>query len=1192
MQQFHLNGQSWLPLIEKLSLAKNWHEIAQVLAEQLEGVLPYDMIACSLVHHEEGYAELVIPVDKVRGQPRYGERLNLEGTATGWVVQHKRPLLETEGQEFTSTFANIKEQGFHSRLAIPIEVGGEVIAALVFHKREPNAYSEDDISCIQPILPIIATFILQMREQMELEQALERERKARQELEILRRFHTLLLSGEAVDKVLQLLAELLLPFVPFDRFSMSVYDEPTNREWLYVFWHNGPVWEVIRVRPFIRYGAAKELMRTGKPMLRHRLDPEKYPSEKWLVEQGFRSALVYPLKMRGRFKATFNFSSYQPERFNDNHIAFLDRLAEHISIAIDSLLQEREAEEYAKMEEGLLQLSMDLLSARSVEEVFSAAKDMVSMIGIDYISLLVRFPNGELKEMAVQPEGVQLKDVEWLPQPLKKGQTILGDILLGERDFFVSNDPVNEVSEIERQVWFHALGEEIYQFGNAVVPIKGHTGTLGAICVDFRNTRRFLSPQDKLVKLLQTIANLLGVTIENLWLDEEIQHQLRETQLLYQLTFEAASGKDLEQIAQLLVETLPTILPCYSASVLLLSEDKKHLDFAATYPKPPPEFPKGFRFPISMGIVGYVARTGEPVLERDVRTNPYCVSGHAETLSELCVPIKVGKEVIGVINIESPKLAAFNERHLSFMQSLAAQLGTVIERAQLLHRQSELVQQLSAIFDSVHEGITLILPDGKLSDVNRRFGDLVGVPAENLRNQPVSLLVDALIQRAVDLDEMKEALDASLSDLTQPVFDTLILTSPECVLERYCIPVRLPDGTLIGQLWVLRDVTEERRKQQEILRLERLKTLGELTGGIAHDLNNALSPVLTGSELLRQITEGEAQVIAETIYHSIQRVHDIIQRLQGFYKMTAASIQTTVDVHHLLQSAISATRHYWQDFALGKGVIIQVETRFCGEPAMTKGIPSELQQVFVNLINNAVEAIIEKAKITGEKKGLICITTHCTPKHISIQVFDDGIGMSEETQRRAFEAFFTTKGDMGVGLGLSNALAIVVVHGGNISLRSQPMEGTTVTVTLPSVQPTEVGIPAPPAKAEFPRWKVLVVDDHYLTLQTLLVQLQKLGLEVVTANHGGEAWEILQKEEFDLVVADLSMPVMNGLELTKQIRQKFPNLPVIILTDWGDVVPHRELQSLKVFDVLSKPISLQVWRETLTSLMERMKGMR
>jgi len=289
--------------------------MAQALAEHLREVLPYDRFSCSLVYPDAQFAEIIVPVGEVEGLVKSGERRPLAGTATGWVVEHRKPLLETDGVELTPTFAAVKVAGFRTRLAVPIEAGGRVIAALVFHSREPNAYSEEDVQRLQPILPIIALLLQRLMEQWQLEQTLERERKIRQQLELIAHIDNLLISGEPMPKVLQGFAEAIRPFVPFDRLSISVYDEPTNREWLYVVWHDGLVWEAKRVKPHEPFGAAKQVMKTGKPLLRPRLDAAEFPAEAWLIERGFRSALVYPLPMRERFKATLNFSSREPEAF-------------------------------------------------------------------------------------------------------------------------------------------------------------------------------------------------------------------------------------------------------------------------------------------------------------------------------------------------------------------------------------------------------------------------------------------------------------------------------------------------------------------------------------------------------------------------------------------------------------------------------------------------------------------------------------------------------------------------------------------------------------------------------------------------------------------------------------------------------------------------------------------------------------
>jgi two-component system NtrC family sensor kinase len=721
--------------------------------------------------------------------------------------------------------------------------------------------------------------------------------------------------------------------------------------------------------------------------------------------------------MKGNFKATLNFTSRQANRFDQSHLAFLQGIAEQIALALHALLTEQTQQERERRLINLLRISASLLWTHSVDEIARALDEGVRKLeAFPHFSLFIRFPDGTVQEAINTPEGVQWRQPSWLPQPLKPNETILGDILLGLRAVFVSNDPLREVSELERRQWEQVLGGQVFPFGNAVVPMQGHTGVVGAIAIDFRETRRFLSLQDEIVQLLIMLGNLAGLALENLWLQKQVEQQLAEVRLLNDLILQASAGVDWREMAQSLVNALPQVLPCDTVSVSLLSDDGKFLELVAAYPAPPPQFPLGFRLPIEKGIMGYVARTGEPVLERDVRTNPYYFAGREGTLSELCVPIKRGDLVIGVINLESNRLGAFHEGHLAFLQTLAAQLSSVMERAQLLRRQSELLQQLTAIFDSVQEGIVLVLPDGRLDDMNRRFGDLLGIPAEQLRYQPVETLRQALMRRAADPPAMLEAINAALADLNQPQYDLLTLTDPDQLLERYCVPVRLEDGTLMGQLWVLRDVTEEYRRQQESLRLERLRTLGELASGIAHDLNNALAPLLGGAELLRGHPDPEVNSIAESMLNMIHYAVGVVRRLQAFYRQTTAVALTTTEVSALLQDAITLTRSRWRDEALAEGVQIRLDTEFI-EGLQVRGDVTALRQAFINILLNAADAIMERAKLTGDRQGTIALRMERIGNQVLVHITDDGIGMPEEVQRRVFETFFTTKGERGEWLG-------------------------------------------------------------------------------------------------------------------------------------------------------------------------------
>jgi len=187
--------------------------------------------------------------------------------------------------------------------------------------------------------------------------------------------------------------------------SLSVYDPATNREWLYVVWHDQPTWEAREVLPFVSFGMAKKVMETGEPLLRPRLDAAEFPAEAWLIEQGFRSSLVFPLPMKGNFKATLNFTSRQADRFDQSHLAFLQGIAEQIALALHALLTEQTQQERERRLINLLRISASLLWARSVDEIARTLDEGVRKLeAFPHFSLSSASPTAPFRKPSTRPK--------------------------------------------------------------------------------------------------------------------------------------------------------------------------------------------------------------------------------------------------------------------------------------------------------------------------------------------------------------------------------------------------------------------------------------------------------------------------------------------------------------------------------------------------------------------------------------------------------------------------------------------------------------------------------------------------------------------------------------------------------------------------------------------------------------------
>ncbi len=263
------------------------------------------------------------------------------------------------------------------------------------------------------------------------------------------------------------------------------------------------------------------------------------------------------------------------------------------------------------------------------------------------------------------------------------------------------------------------------------------------------------------------------------------------------------------------------------------------------------------------------------------------------------------------------------------------------------------------------------------------------------------------------------------------------------------------EATLLGANRRLREALDEQATaQQQVVQQERLRALGEMASSIAHDFNNALSPVLGFTELLLAdpTTFGQQPKVhryLELVQAGAQDAAGIINRLREFYRRrTSDDISQTVEVGPLLQQVVTLTQPTWRDAALTAGRTIHVEAELPGVPPVA-GSAEELRQAVTNLVLNAVDAM--------PAGGTITLLARSTDQHVTLSVADTGTGMTEEVRRRCLEPFFTTKGQQGRGLGLSIVYGVTHRHGGEVHIETNAGNGTTVSLRLPIAHPQPRG---------------------------------------------------------------------------------------------------------------------------------------
>jgi len=378
----------------------------------------------------------------------------------------------------------------------------------------------------------------------------------------------------------------------------------------------------------------------------------------------------------------------------------------------------------------------------------------------------------------------------------------------------------------------------------------------------------------------------------------------------------------------------------------------------------------------------------------------------------------------------------------------------------------------------------------------------------------------------------------------------------------------------------VRERTRELREtQQQVVQQERMRSLGLMASGVAHDMNNALSVILGFSELLlgeREQPPGSNGTNNElqTVITAAKDAAMMVGRLQEFNRASGEGDEhAPIDLNALVEQAIFLTQPRWKNQVLRRGATIEVGAQLQEIPHITVDA-AELREALTNLIFNAVDAMPEG--------GTITLQTETQDGQVILRLRDTGTGMSEEVRQRCLEPFFTTKGIRGTGLGLAMVYGIIQRHGGTVEIESALGKGTTFTFHFP-VASTGNQAEEPAAHLDRPL-RILVVDDHLILCEITAQHLTSDWHTVEVAANGREGLAKFQEGHFDLVITDQAMPEMNGDQIATAIKQLEPATPVIMLTGFDSATGQR---SEAVDLVLTKPSSHTALRHAITKVLPK-----
>lgn len=382
-----------------------------------------------------------------------------------------------------------------------------------------------------------------------------------------------------------------------------------------------------------------------------------------------------------------------------------------------------------------------------------------------------------------------------------------------------------------------------------------------------------------------------------------------------------------------------------------------------------------------------------------------------------------------------------------------------------------------------------------------------------------------------------------------------------------------------------RYLKEQERIREQFSQIEKMSALGELASGVAHDFNNTLAGILGRAELmLRAASDAETARGLEIIIQAARDGAGTVKRIQDFARQRRAHDFEPVAVDQLLIDVNEITRPRWKDRAQAHNVHINLNLQI-NTQASVMGDPSELREVLVNMVFNAVDAMPEGGRLT--------LSAAEARDSIEIAVSDTGTGMSPEIRSRIFDPFFTTKGTAGMGLGLAVCYGIIQRHEGTIEIESEVGNGTSFRIRLPIAEAKPLTGTSQQASTRLSLVpssnlpKILVVDDEQCIRELLIEILETEGYEVTLAENGEQALKFFDASSFTAVFTDVGMPGMSGWELARAIRERDEEIPMAVITGWGESVSTVQQQTAKVDWVVSKPFSIDRISELAAEIARR-----
>lgn len=509
-------------------------------------------------------------------------------------------------------------------------------------------------------------------------------------------------------------------------------------------------------------------------------------------------------------------------------------------------------------------------------------------------------------------------------------------------------------------------------------------------------------------------------------------------------------------------------------------------------------------------------------------------------------------------------------QHVDRLQEKETELRSALQTIQ------EKEQQYRLLVENANDAIYVAQND-RLVFCNTRTEKLLGLSRDEITSQPFINFIHPE-DRQIVMTNFKNRI---LGDKIPSTYTFRIVTSENTTLTVQLNTVLIEWNQAPAALCFVRDITDILKMEQQLIYSQKMESIGNLAGGVAHDFNNILSAVIGYTELAKaKLKEGPVVKDLEKVLVASDRAKQLVRQILNISRKTQhnlvpVEVNTVVqEVLKLIRSSIPSTITIRQDIEEKSGTIL--------------ADPTQIHQVLMNLCTNAYHAMRKTGGVLAvtlrqihisEGDSMTRINQLKPGQYLELVISDTGHGIPRELLSKIFDPYFTTKGkNEGTGLGLAVVHGIVKNFGGHISVYSEPGKGATFNIYLPRIESphkTEEQSVSPtyPTGTE----RALIVDDEELLTEMMKDMLESLNYSVTAttdSSHAAQAFE-QSPESFDFIITDMTMPGMDGLELIKNVTQINPDIPIILCTGFSELIDGSKAESLGVKKFLMKPVLKQ-----------------